>query len=46
MVINKKEDIYMDLALFINKLMLDDKIITYNLYKEVQDVILKKNNLK
>jgi len=42
----KKEDIYMDLALFINKLMLDDKIITYNLYKEVQDVILKKNNLK
>ena len=33
MLINKKEDIYKELALFINKLMLDDKYITYDLYK-------------
>lgn len=42
MIINKKEDIYIELALFINKLMLDDKYITYDLYKKVEDNILKK----
>lgn len=42
MIINRKEDIYIELALFINKLMLDDKCITYDLYKKVEDSILKK----
>lgn len=42
MIINKKNDIYKELALFINKLMVDDKIITYNLYKEIEETILKK----
>lgn len=41
--INDKKDIYVNLALFVNKLMLDDGIVTYNLYKEVQDSILRKN---
>ena len=42
MIINKKEDIYIELALFINKLMFDDKYITYDLYKKVEDSILIK----
>ena len=42
MTINEKKDIYINLALFINKLMLDDKYITYDLYKNVEDSILKK----
>ena len=42
MIINKKEDIYVELALFINKLMFDDKYITYDLYKKVEDSILIK----
>ena len=43
MIINKKKDIYVNLALFINKLMLDDNLITYNLYKITEDSILSKN---
>ena len=42
MIINNKNKIYIELALFINKLMLDDKFITYNLYKITEDAILKK----
>lgn len=42
MSINKKEDIYIELALFVNKLMLEDKAIKYDLYKKVEDIILKK----
>ena len=42
MIINKKEDIYIELALFINKLMLNDKYITYDIYIKVEDSILKK----
>lgn len=40
-IINDKKDIYLELALFINKLVLNDRIITYDLYKEVQDAIYK-----
>lgn len=39
--INDRKEIYIDLALFINKLMFDDNLITYNLYKITEDVILK-----
>ena len=41
MVINSKKDIYIDLAFLLNKLVLDDNFVTYELYKEVQDDILK-----
>lgn len=41
-IINTKEDIYINLALFVNKLMLDDNIIGDSLYREIQDVLLKK----
>ena len=43
MIINEKKDIYIDLALFINKLMLDDNLIPYNLYKITEESILKKS---
>lgn len=42
-MINSKKDIYVELALLINKLVLDEKKITYALYKEVQDAIINKN---
>ena len=42
MIIREKKDIYVELALFVNKLMLDDKLITYNLYKVAEDYLLKK----
>ena len=42
MIINEKKDIYINIALLINKLMLDDSLITYNLYKITEDAILKK----
>ena len=45
MIINEKKDIYINLALFINKLMLDDNLITYNLYKVTEDAILKKSQV-
>lgn len=45
MTINNKKDIYIELALFINKLMLDDNLITYNLYKVTEDVLLKKSQI-
>lgn len=43
MIVNRKKDIYINLALFINKLMLDDNLITYGLYKVTEDSILKKS---
>ena len=42
-IVNQKRDIYIELALFINKLMLKDNLISYNLYKITEDAILKKN---
>ena len=44
-VIKNKKEIYIDLSLFINKIMFDDKFITYDLYREVQDYIMKENFL-
>lgn len=40
---NSRSDIYRELALFVNKLMLDDEVITYNLYKMIKDGILKRH---
>jgi len=44
MIINKNEDIYYEVALFINKLILDNKLITYKIYKVTEDMILKREN--
>ncbi|MBR3161978.1 MAG: hypothetical protein IKF19_04535 [Bacilli bacterium] len=40
---NNKNEIYINLALYINKLMCDDKIITYDLYRISQELLLKGN---
>jgi len=42
MIINKNDDIYREMALFLNKLMLDDKYITYDLYKITEEYIVKR----
>ena len=39
---NDKKEVYVDLALYINKLMYDDGIITYDLYRVSQELLLKK----
>jgi len=41
-IINSLEEIYFDLALVVNKMVLEDKGITYSVYNEVRDEILKK----
>ena len=42
-IIITKEQIYKELALFINKQLLDKQIITYELYKLAETSILKKD---
>ena len=44
-IINNKNDIYINLALYINKLMFDENKITYNIYRITQETLLKKSQV-
>ena len=47
-IINNKYEIYLEMALVINKSMYDDEIISYHLYRLVENKILEKigNNIE
>lgn len=42
MIINNKEILYLEIALFVNQKVYESNNIPYNLFKNIEDIIIKK----